>query len=314
MTVYEVSEKDRDKLREPRGDVLPEEELIEELEKRNYSKIIAVGDRVSHDIVNSGLEADIYVTDGKTEQEKFGKEFDIAAERTFEAENPAGKITEEAWKALRKGSALKCKTHVDIKGEEDLMGLPAVLFSPEDAVVVYGLWDRGAVLMESSTENKEFVRDILGLERSDHLIVGGSWDYFHSGHRYIILTAYEKGEKIDIGISSDEMLREKLGEKPEHSFEERKNNVESFLEDLGHEDFRTIKLNGIYGNAVGEGETLLVTPETKANGRKINCKREELNREKLELETVEKLEALDRNIISSTRIRNGEINENGLED
>lgn len=312
MTVYEVSKNDREKLREPRGDVFPEKEFIEELESRDYSKIIAVGDRVSHDIVNSGLEADIYVTDGKTEQEKFGKEFNIAAERTFEAENPPGEITEEAWKATRMASALKCKTHIEIEGEEDLMSLPAVLFAPEDALVVYGLWDRGAVLMEASAENKNFVRDILGLERSEHLIVGGSWDHFHSGHRYILLTAYEKGKKIDIGISSDEMLREKLGEKPENSFEERKNNVVRFLKDLGHEKFDTIELNGIYGNAVEQGEKLLVTPETEANGRKINLKREELGHEKLELEIVEKLEALDGKIISSTRIRNGKIDENGL--
>jgi len=312
LTVYEVSEKDREKLREPRGDVFPEKEFIEELEKRDYSKIIAVGDRVSHDIVNSGLEADIYVTDGKTEQEKFGKEIDIVAKKTFEAENPAGKITGEAWKAMRKASAMNCKTHVEIEGEEDLMGLPAVVFAPEDAVVVYGLWDRGAVLMEASRENKEFVKDILGLERSDHLIVGGSWDHFHSGHRYILLTAHEKGKKIDIGISSDKMLREKLGEKPENSFEERKNNVESFLRGLGHEKFNSIELNGIYGNALEEGQTLLVTPETEKNGRKINLKREDLGREKLELETVQKLEALDGDIISSTRIRKGEIDENGI--
>jgi cytidyltransferase-like protein len=312
LTFYRPTEKDREKLKEPRGDVFEEKEFIEELKERDYSKIIAVGDRVSHDIVNSGLEPDLYVTDGKTEQEKFGKEIDLAADRTFEAENPAGKITEEAWKAMRKGSALKCKTHVEIEGEEDLMGLPAVLFAPEDAVVVYGLWDRGAVLMEPSKENKDFVRDLLGLEKSDHLIVGGSWDHFHSGHRYIILTAYEKGEKIDIGISSDEMLREKLGEKPENSFEERKNNVKSFLKGLGHKNFNSIELNGIYGNAVEEGETLLVTPETKKNGRKINLKREELGREKLELETVEKLKTLDGSIISSTEIRKGEIDENGL--
>lgn len=312
MTVFRIKEKDREELREPRGDVFKEKEVIEELKDRDYSKIIAVGDRVSHDIVNSNLEADIYITDGKTEQEEFGNEFDIAVERTFEAKNPAGEITEDAWQTVRKASALECKTHVEINGEEDLLGLPAVLFAPEDAVVVYGLWNRGAVLMEASKENKSFVRDILDLERSDHLIVGGSWDHLHSGHRYILLTAYEKGKKIDVGISSDEMLREKLGEKPQHSFEERKNNVESFLKSLSHEEFNTIELNGIYGNAVEEGETLLVTPETKENGRKVNLKRKELGHEGLELETVEKLEALDGNIISSTRIRNGEINENGL--
>lgn len=315
MAVYRANEEDREKLRKVRGDTAEGEELIQELEERNYSKIIAVGDRVSHDIQRSGLEADLYIVDGKTQREQregleTGK---IEAERTFRAKNPAGEITEEAWKAVRKASALECSTKVVIEGEEDLLGLPATLFAPEDSVVVYGHWKKGAVLMEPNEENKEFCRDILDLETSGHLIVGGSWDLFHSGHRYILLKAYERGERIDIGVSSDEMLREKLGEEPENSFQERKRSVETFLEILGQEEVRTIELNGIYGNAVEEGDSLIVTPETEGNGRKINAKRRELGREELELIKMEKLKALDGEIISSTRIRQGEIDEDGLE-
>lgn len=313
VTVYEADEEDRERLREPRGKVVEGEELVEELENRDYSKIIAVGDRVSHDIEKSDIQADITIVDGKTQRENFTEGAnEIEAERTFEAENPPGKITEEAWKAVRKASALKCKAEVVIDGEEDLLGLPAVLFAPENSVVVYGLWDQGAVLMEVCEENREFSREILGLERSEHMIVGGSWDFFHSGHRYMLLAAIERSDRIDVGVSSNEMLREKLGGEPENSFRERKKNVEAFLERHGVEEFRTIELNGIYGNAVEEGESLLVTPETEKNGRKINSKRRELGREELELYWLEKLEAEDGEIISSTRIRNREINENGL--
>lgn len=315
MAVYKASGEDREKLRKVRGDTAEGNELIQELEKRDYSRIIAVGDRVSHDIERSGLEADISIVDGKTQREqKEGLETGkIEAERTFRAENPAGEITEEAWKAVRKASALRCKTKVVIEGEEDLLGLPATLFAPEDSVVVYGHWKKGAVLMEPNEENKKFCREILDLETSEHLIVGGSWDIFHSGHRYIFLKAYERGEKIDVGVSSDEMLREKLGKEPENSFQERKRNVKAFLKSLGKEKVRTIELNGIYGNAVEEGDSLIVTPETERNGRKINAKRRELGREELELIKMEKLRALDGDIISSTRIRQGEIDADGLE-
>lgn len=314
MAVYEASEEDREKLREPRGKVVEGEELIEELEKNDYRRIIAVGDRVSHDIEKSDLEADITVVDGRTQRESLEDEKteDITAERTFDAENPAGEITGEALKAVRKASALRCKTKVVVDGEEDLLGLPALLFAPEGSVVVYGLWEEGAVLMEPSEENREFCTDTLDLDRSDHLIIGGSWDLFHSGHRYMLLSAIERGRKIDVGVSSDEMLREKLGEEPEHGFKQRKSNVENFLEAHGVEDFRTIELNGIYGNAVEEGESLIVTPETEENGRKINAKRRELEREELALHVLEKLEGIDGEIISSTRIRKEEIDENGL--
>lgn len=312
MSVYSISEQDREKLREPRGDLVQEEELIKELESRNHSRVIAVGDRVSRDIAASEIDADLYITDGRVEREETGEELEIDAEREFDVENPSGEITKEAWKATRKASALRCNTHLHVDGEEDLLALPATVFAPEDSIIVYGLWDRGAVLMEPDKENRKFCKDLIDLDQAEHLIVGGSWDHFHAGHRYILLAAAERGKKIDVGISSDEMLREKLGHKPKHNFEERRRNVETFLKSLGVENFRTIELNGIYGNAVEEGDVLIVTPETEENGRKINAKREELGREKLEIEVIKKLEALDGEVISSTRIRNNEIDENGL--
>lgn len=312
MTFYNLSKEDKKELREPRGGIFEGEELLEELKSREYERVIAVGDRVSRDIANSEIDADLYITDGSIEREKTDQDLEINVERIFEAENPAGKITEEAWKAVRKASALRCMTHLDVEGEEDLLAIPATVFAPEESVIVYGLWDRGAVLMEPDEENRSFCKQLADLDEAEHLIVGGSWDHFHSGHRYILEAAAERSERIDVGISSDEMLREKLGHKPKHEFQERKENVENFLESLGVEEFRTIELNGIYGNAVEEGDVLIVTPETEENGRKINARREEIDREKLELEVVKKLEASDGEVISSTRIRKREIDQNGL--
>jgi pantetheine-phosphate adenylyltransferase len=314
MVLYRLSEEDKKELRKPRGGLFQGEELLEELESRNYKRIIAVGDRVSRDIANSEIDADLYITDGNIEREETEQNLEIEAKRRFEAENPAGEITEEAWKTVRKASALRCTTHIDVEGEEDLLAIPATIFAPEGTVIVYGLWDRGAVLMEPDEENRSFCKQLADLNETENLIVGGSWDHFHSGHRYILEAAVERSERIDVGISSDDMLREKLGHKPKHEFQERKENVENFLESLGVEDFRTLELNGIYGNAVEEGDVLIVTPETEKNGRKINAKREKLGREKLELELIKKLEASDGEVISSTRIRKGEIDENGLKD
>ncbi|MFB6143821.1 MAG: pantetheine-phosphate adenylyltransferase [Candidatus Nanohaloarchaea archaeon] len=312
MAVYRPDREDRKKLKEPKGEVHNGKKFLDALREEGYSKIIAVGDHVSQHITESEIEADIYITDGKNQREKLDTEITPEADREFTAENPAGEISREAWKAVRKASALSCTTHVKIQGEEDLLALPATIFAPENSVIIYGQRNRGAVLMEPE-DNREFCQELVDLDTSEHLIVGGSWDRFHSGHRYILEAAAERGEKIDIGISSDEMLKEKIGSEPHHSFKEREENVTEFLKGLGIDEFDTIELNGIYGNAVEEGETLIVTPETLENGRKINAKREELGREKLELEVIEKLKACDGKIISSTRIRNNEIDENGLE-
>jgi pantetheine-phosphate adenylyltransferase len=123
----------------------------------------------------------------------------------------------------------------------------------------------------------------------------------------------DKGKKVDIGITSDDMIEEKLGDEPEDTFEERKKNIEDFLHSLKRfEDARFIEINDIYGNAVEEGKSLLITPESRSNAEKINTRREEQGRKHLRIEVVEKLNAVNDEPISSTRIRSGEIDQNGL--
>jgi pantetheine-phosphate adenylyltransferase len=316
MTVYTASKEDREKLKQPRGDTFQDQELIEQLKKREYSKVITVGDRVSQDIADSDIDADLSIVDGSIQREDVGKDHfeEINSERTFRTENPAGEITEEAWRTVRKASALTCETKIIVEGEEDLLALPVTLFAPEDAVIVYGHWKEGAVLMEASEENKDFIEQIVSSDRSEHLIVGGSWDIFHSGHRYIILSALDKGEKIDIGITSNEMIEEKLGQAPEDSFKERRQNIKDFLRSLSRfEDARLIEINDIYGNAVEEGESLLIAPESRNNAEKINTRREEQGREPINIEVVQKLKSVNGEPISSTYIRAGEIDQNGME-
>ncbi len=313
MTFYTPSEKDREKLKEPRGPVYEEEELIEELRERDFSRLIAVGDRVSQDIAESDIEAELSIVDGSIQREEVGEEHfeDIEAERTFETENPAGQISEEAWKTVRKASALRCSAMIEVEGEEDLLAIPSLMFAPEDALVVYGQPGEGAVLMEANEENREFVEDLVDLDKSKHLIVGGSWDIFHSGHRYILSTAVQKSQHLDVGVTSDQMLTEKIGTEEHDSFEERADNIRNFLQALGKEDFQIIEINDIYGNAVEEGETLLVNPENRENAEKINEKRVDEGKEQLEVNIVAKLESEDSEPISCSRIRNGEIDQNG---
>jgi len=56
---------------------------------------------------------------------------------------------------------------------------------------------------------------------------------------------------------------------------------------------------------------LIVSPETKAGGRKVNEERLEKGLEPLDIEVVDHRYAEDGEIISSTRIVAGEIDEHG---
>lgn len=315
MAFYELSEKDKEKLRKPRGKVLKDKDLVNYLEEKSYDSLIAVGDRVSEDISKSSIKADVSILDGRIENKDIGKDHinSIKTERTFKIDNPAGKITSESWRTVRKCLSLNCRSKIVVNGEEDLLALPATLFASKNSVIVYGHWRKGAIVMEANEENKKFVENIVDRNRSDHLILGGSWDIFHSGHKYMILTALDKGKKVDIGITSDKMLDNKLGESVFDSFEIRKKRLEHFISDREtFEEFNFIKIDDIYGNAVKEGEDLLVASENIEDAEKINGRRESLGKEKINVDVIRRLKCVDGKPISCSRIRKGEIDKNGL--
>ena len=69
--------------------------------------------------------------------------------------------------ALKIKSAIKSfilkgkKSWIVVKGEEDLLALPAILFAPLQSVVLYGQMDLGIVAVEVTEENKKEVEVIL---------------------------------------------------------------------------------------------------------------------------------------------------------
>ncbi len=140
------------------------------------------------------------------------------------------------------------------------------------------------------------------------VIVGGTFDHIHLGHEKLLRRALEEGETT-VGLVSDEMLEEW---KPEalHSYEARKKNLENFLSI--YDDWSIVEINDPYKKAVeGNFEVLVVSYETEERGEKINEMRKEKGKEPLEIVKIEPVLAEDLLPISSTRIREGEIDEEG---
>lgn len=317
-TVYEITDEDREKLREPLGDVVQNEELITELQSREYHRLICVGDRVSLDVAESAVDADISIVDGRIEREAIDTDAHetIDAELVLDVENPAGVITEEAWNTVRKAFAHTSSTTVDVDGEEDLLALPAILFASPDSLIVYGDWQNGAVIMEPDDELKRFARELVGYKQYPRVIVGGSWDHFHAGHRYILLAAFEHGEHVDIGVTTDEMLAAegKSEDDALEGFETRKAHIESFVAVHHLEDHAAIlPIDDFRGNAVdADAAVLMVTEDTLENGKKVNDERLEQRKTPLNLAVLERITGEDGDVISSSRIRRDEIDENGF--
>ncbi|MEM3658108.1 MAG: pantetheine-phosphate adenylyltransferase [Candidatus Hadarchaeum sp.] len=142
------------------------------------------------------------------------------------------------------------------------------------------------------------------------VILGGTFDRFHKGHRLLLGFAASMGKKIILGITSDE-----LASKKHHNvepFEHRLENVSKFLREKSV-DFEVFKLNDFAGPSKSlEKGTLISTSNTLGNSILINRMRVEKGLSPLEILLVPLLEAEDSEPISSSRIRRGEIDEEGF--
>jgi pantetheine-phosphate adenylyltransferase len=144
--------------------------------------------------------------------------------------------------------------------------------------------------------------------------VGGTFDELHRGHKVLLVKAFEVGEHVLIGLCSDEFV-EKMG-KPHvsASYKERLKDLEVFLQALGlRNKAEIIPLNDPYGITITDKciDALVVSEETEKIAVTINQKRIEALLPPLEIVTICMVPAENCEPISTTRIREGEIDREG---
>ncbi len=153
------------------------------------------------------------------------------------------------------------------------------------------------------------------MKRFKKVAVGGTFDELHRGHKTLLMKAFEIGEFVVIGLSSDEFVS-KLG-KPHltASFEQRKQGLNSWMADLGlKKRAEIVPLFDAVGSSVEDTQivALVVSQDTEPIGKKINARRKETGLPALEIVAVSMVPAQNCKPISTTRIRRGEINHEGI--
>ena len=146
-------------------------------------------------------------------------------------------------------------------------------------------------------------------------VVGGTFDYFHDGHRALLKKAFEIGERVVIGICSDEMQellrKDSAGVR---SLATRMWSVLDFLHKMGVlERTEVVILTDPHGPVVGdrEAEAIVVSPATRGRAEEINQRRQEKGLRPLEIVEVPFVLAEDGKPISAIRIRYGEMDPHG---
>ena len=122
-------------------------------------KVTTVGDVVSRETLATGIQVNLRIVDQMTLRKSISP-VEIKAEQTYRVRNPAGVITRQAWDAIREALQHR-EAVIFVDGEEDLLAIPAILESPDNAFIVYGQPSQGLVVVTASPVTKHEVREMM---------------------------------------------------------------------------------------------------------------------------------------------------------
>jgi len=145
--------------------------------------------------------------------------------------------------------------------------------------------------------------------------LGGTFDPVHDGHRALFDRAFELGD-VTIGLTSDGLAPKTRSEdRYVRPYDERRADLVTELDAFAEEydrEYEVRPLDDPTGIATEpQFDYLVVSPETVDGAQRINELREERGVDPLSIEVVDHVRAEDGEIISSTRIVRGEIDEHG---
>ena len=144
--------------------------------------------------------------------------------------------------------------------------------------------------------------------------MGGTFDIIHSGHKALLQRALEVGNIVLIGLTTDARASKNRNKTQINPYNIRLVNLQNLLKSMKSLDkFQIVPLENDWGpSVIDEGfEAIIVSDETKSTAQKINKIRLADGKTELEIVVVPMIRAQDGNRISSSRIRNKEINSEG---
>src|SRR3989344_5648517 len=137
---------------------------------------------------------------------------------------------------------------------------------------------------------------------------GGTFDRFHKGHEELLKTAFRVSSKVIIGITSDQMVKNKILSRLILSYNRRRKEIVSFLKKtklfprclivILHDPYGPLLTNKkIEAVVVGPRVDELVLKNLKGKIKIVKCKI---------------IKSSDERYLSSTRIRKGEVSREGF--
>jgi len=145
------------------------------------------------------------------------------------------------------------------------------------------------------------------------IALGGTFDIVHKGHMALLSKAFSISEHVIIGLTSDKFIKQK-NKRILHNYNTRSKILQSIiLSNFPNRSYVIHKIDDDFGPTLYQDniDALVVSNDTKNIGYEINIIRKKMGLNCLEIIIMPIILANDGKPISSTRIRNSEIDNTG---
>lgn len=163
--MYVLPDALKDTLKGYIGQLVDEQTLLTVLTKEQ--SIVSVGDRVTYTLLKHGFSPVLCIVDFILERKPYPLEMKACIQAFgkihVKIKNPPGTITDELWDAINTvfQNPQTSPVCIEVEGEEDLASLAAIYLAPPGVTVIYGLPNKGVVVVQATTAHKQKVKEVL---------------------------------------------------------------------------------------------------------------------------------------------------------